>query len=267
MAVEDAEMVSARSKAGRWVRRHARVVTISVFGVVLLAFAGLVWQSANGKDIVLTTAEARLVFAALLTYVPLVLIAVFVQARSQERADLIQVLTLATSIRSMAGRLVLREDEIKACEAELSRLRGIVVMVDVDAEPDIDELERELSSARAQHADLRTIQADHEERIASHFLRARSDARGYVVTAMSASYAVVFCLWGLIVPSAAVMWPVLIAALSLTMELVFVIVGPLVGALPSRDRMLMWLAYGIPFLMVGSVFVALAFRLTVDSSH
>lgn len=240
----------------RFPRIFVTIIALALIGAILL-FGRLVWSV--GQDIPMSRTEVRAFLTVCLGYLPLALIAVFVQGRSESRANLITTLTLGETLRSVdesTERLSASNDD------HLARIDSLLAAGSESA--------AELQAIRDEAAQLRpklTWTSDAlaviHERLDPLYKSAKSDGRQFVFDVVVAAGAILVALFGLLVPSIGVLTVVLVATVTLTIQLVAVVVGPVVNSLGSRDEITAIVVSAVALVVVYGFAIGCALRVVI----
>jgi hypothetical protein len=234
-------------------RRIWRLTYRIAIGVGTATVAGVLTYLGT-RPISLSQSEGRAFFGVMLTYIPIALVAAFLQSRS-EIAD------LAPKAALVVQRVTRLDSGVAETEVRAASMRARIDAVrPYVGESEADELSALIHDQDAIEADLAESRRTVTELVTELnpvVQSLRGDARDYIVSVVAASGGILFA------PSASAMAIVLLCGVTLTGDLVFTLVAPMTDVLQRRET-----GFWLSLLVVGvsvaaGMAVGLCYRVTI----
>lgn len=229
------------------------------FAVVLALVAAVIgWLFYLGTaPMEMTRSDARAFFAAVLAYIPLALIAIFVQGRSEERS-------LFEKQKSLEQAHARQVRMLLESERELGEMDGLA-QTHADHFED-DEGTRILEALKSQHASIDAVRATLDTQgktIDEISADVTAQARTFVSDVLLAGFGVLFALFGCLYPSRGGMFMTMLFAVLLTMQLIIAITNPVVDVMKGRTALVTVWVVGLTWIAAVFAAVGVVARVTI----
>lgn len=240
-----------------------RRVIWGVAGVIALALVGVTAWVAHlaNPHTTLSESEGRTFFGVMLTYIPLVLIAAYVQRRPEALENAESVRIARTEQAELASR-------VDGFESTTSDLRERLASPDAYAAAMWDlatraKLVADIYNVDRENAELRSALAERATMLESVLPEVKRDSRVGLSGVVVGVFGIVFSLMGVLWPGSALVVFVMVASLGLTFDLLEAATSPWLDIFSERENLAWRSAIFIPYALVLGALIGLGLGIKV----